>query len=168
MQADEIIALRMKKQFLLSPAPDERSALRHLCGLQSQFYGNALHALHIRCGRKPDEPLLLHTAVKTWMLRGTLHLIARDDLPLFLHEGRSHFLRPCDMMEDDEHLSAARKQLLAAHIVEACAAGHGGREELRAVCREAGMTAQEEQSAFNAWGGLLRALCENGTLVHAA
>lgn len=59
-------------------------------------------------------------------------------------------------------------QLSVAHIVEACAAGHGGREELRAVCREAGMTAQEEQSAFNAWGGLLRALCENGTLVHAA
>lgn len=71
-------------------------------------------------------------------------------------------------MDDDEHLSAARKQMLAAHIVEACAAGHGGREELRAVCREAGMTTQEEQSAFNAWGGLLRALCENGTLVHAA
>lgn len=42
------------------------------------------------------------------------------------------------------------------------------REELRALCRDNGMTYIEEESAFDPWGGLLRALCENGTLIHAA
>ena len=30
------------------------------------------------------------------------------------------------------------------------------------------MTPDEEQNAFDPWGGLLRALCESGTLGHTA
>lgn len=168
MTTSDIILARMARAHLLAPAGDERSVLRESCGLQAQFYGNCLHALRIHCGRLPDESILASHAVKTWTLRGTLHLVARDDLPLFLHEGRRHFLRPCDTLADDEQLSAARKRALAGCITARCAEGVCTREELRALCRESGMTAREEESAFNAWGGLLRALCENGTLLHAA
>ena len=71
-------------------------------------------------------------------------------------------------MENDDHLSAARKRELAAIILDAAQKGCGGREELRLLCREHGMTADEEQSAFDPWGGLLRALCESGVLCHTA
>ena len=71
-------------------------------------------------------------------------------------------------MSDDGRLSAARKRELAAIILDAAQKGCGGREELRLICREHGMTANEEQSAFDPWGGLLRALCESGTLCHTA
>ena len=168
MRSDEIRLLRMTRQHLFAPAWDELTVLRGLCGLQAQFYGNCLHALRLRCGHAPDEALLRSSAVKTWTLRGTLHLIALDDLPLFLYDGRSHFLRPCDTMADDDRLSAARKRELAAVILDAAAQGCGEREELRRLCREAGMTAREEESAFDAWGGLLRALCESGALCHVA
>lgn len=168
MQIDDILLLRMNRQYLFAPAKDEFTVLRGLCGLQAQFYGNCLHALRLRCGKAPDEDILRTSAVKTWTLRGTLHLIAQSDLPLFLYNGRSHFLRPCDTMENDDHLSAARKRELAAIILDAAQKGCGGREELRLLCREHGMTADEEQSAFDPWGGLLRALCESGVLCHTA
>ena len=160
MQIDDILLLRMNRQYLFAPAKDEFTVLCGLCGLQAQFYGNCLHALRLRCGKAPDEDILRTSAVKTWTLRGTLHLIAQSDLPIFLYDGRSHFLRPCDTMENDDHLSAARKRELAAIILDAAQKGCGGREELRLLCREHGMTADEEQSAFDPWGGLLRALCE--------
>ena len=98
MQIDDILLLRMNRQYLFTPAEDELTVLRGLCGLQSQFYGNCLHALRLRCGKATDEDILRTSTVKTWTLRGTLHLIALDDLPLFLYDGRSHFLRPCDTM----------------------------------------------------------------------
>lgn len=168
MQLDDIRLLRMNRQHLFVPAEDELTVLRSLCGLQAQFYGNCLHALRLRCGKAPGEDILRTSAVKTWTLRGTLHLIALDDLPLFLYDGRSHFLRPCDTMENDDHLSAARKRELAAVILDAAQSGCGDREELRLLCRGHGMTADEEQSAFDPWGGLLRALCESGVLCHTA
>ena len=168
MQPDELRAMRMARQYLFAPAKDELTVLRGLCGLQAQFYGNCLHALRLRCGKAPDEDILRTSAVKTWTLRGTLHLIAQGNLPLFLYDGRRHFLRPCDTMADDDRLSAARKRELSAVILDAAAHGCGEREELRLLCREHGMTAEEAQSAFDPWGGLLRALCESGALCHAA
>lgn len=119
MQIDDILLLRMKRQYLFAPAKDEFTVLRGLCGLQAQFYGNCLHALRLRCGKAPDEDILRTSTVKTWTLRGTLHLIAQSDLPIFLYDGRSHFLRPCDTMSDDSRLSAARKRELAAIILDA-------------------------------------------------
>ena len=116
MQIDDILLLRMNRQYLFAPAKDEFTVLCGLCGLQAQFYGNCLHALRLRCGKAPDEDILRTSAVKTWTLRGTLHVIALDDLPLFLYDGRSHFLRPCDTMENDDHLSAARKRELLSLI----------------------------------------------------
>ena len=168
MQLDDIRLLRMNRQYLFAPAEDELTVLQNLCGLQAQFYGNCLHALHLRCGRVPDENALLASSAKTWTLRGTLHLIALDDLPLFLYAGRSRFLRPCDTMADDDCLSSARKRELAAIILNAAQNGCCDREKLRLLCRECGMTETEEKSAFDAWGGLLRALCESGTLCHIA
>ena len=40
-------------------------------------------------------------------------------------------------MENDDHLSAARKRELAAIILDAAQSGCGGREELRLLCRGA-------------------------------
>lgn len=82
MQIDDMLLLRMNRQYLFTPAADELAVLRGLCGLQAQFYGNCLHALRLRCGKAPDEDILRTSTVKTWALRGTLHLIAQNDLPL--------------------------------------------------------------------------------------
>ena len=95
-----------------------------------------------------------------------MHLFSVDDLPLFLHEGRSHFLRPVDTLESDAYISADRKAYFADLIVDAISQGIDERKALKVVCEKAGMTESESKSLFDPWGGMIRALCEAGRICH--
>lgn len=151
----------LARQYLTVPGEPE-TVVRDLCGLQAQYLKNVCHGLRIRCGGLPED--WDAGLVKTWTLRGTVHVISEADLPLFLYRGRNHLLRPVDRLEDDEFVTAERKQIFAEEIVRQIEAGNGGRERLRDCCRALGMTEREEQSVFNPWGGTLRALAEQGTI----
>lgn len=160
MTLDDIRLRRLAGQHLLTPS-DTGTVVKDLCGVQAQYLSHALHALSIRCREVQTE-----TLIKTWTNRGTMHLIHADDLPLFLHQGRTHFLRPVDTLESDAFITAQRKEYFAAHILAAIPDGTGDRETLKALCREAGMTETESKSLFDPWGGILRALCEQGSICH--
>lgn len=160
MTPEEIKLRRLAGQHLLAPS-DTQTVSKDLCGVQAQFLSQALHSLSIRCGEVRTEGL-----VKSWTNRGTLHLFAAEDLPLFLHDGRTHFLRPVDTLGSDAYITADRKSYFAELIVEAVARGVGEREALKAICGKAGMTERESQSLFDPWGGTIRALCEAGRICH--
>ena len=160
MSLDEMKIRRLAGQHLLVHA-DTQTVVKDLCGLQAQFLGLALHGLSIRTDNVNTDGL-----VKSWTNRGTMHLFSIDDLPLFLHEGRTHFLRPVDTLESDAYISADRKAYFADLIVDAVAQGTDERDALKVVCEQAGMTESESQSLFDPWGGLIRALCETRRLCH--
>ena len=160
MTLEEIKLRRLAGQHLLTPA-DTQTVVKDLCGVQAQYLSHALHGLSIRCTEVNTDRL-----IKSWTNRGTMHLFSVDDLPLFLHEGRTHFLRPVDTLESDAYISADRKAYFADLIVDAIAQGIDEREALKAVCEKAGMTESESQSLFDPWGGTLRALCEAGRICH--
>ena len=160
MTLEEIKVRRLAGQHLLAPA-DTQAVVKDLCGVQAQFLGHALHGLSIRCDEVNTEGL-----VKSWTTRGTMHLFSVDDLPLFLHEGRTHFLRPVDTLGSDAYISSDRKAYFADLIVDAVSREIDEREALKAVCEKAGMTESESQSLFDPWGGTIRALCETGRLCH--
>ena len=160
MTLEEIKLRRLAGQYLLAAA-DTQTVVKDLCGVQAQFLSHALHGLSIRCDKVNTVGL-----VKSWTNRGTMHLFSVDDLPLFLHEGRKHFLRPVDTLESDAYISADRKAYFADLIVDAVAQGIDEREALKAVCEKAGMTDSESQSLFDPWGGTIRALCEAGRICH--
>ena len=160
MTLEELMLQRLAGQHLLAPA-DTQAVVKDLCGVQAQFLGHALHGLSIRCDEVNIDGL-----VKSWTNRGTMHLFSVDDLPLFLHEGRTHFLRPVDTLESDAYITADRKAYFADLIVDAVAQGIDEREALKAVCEKAGMTESESQSLFDPWGGTIRALCETGRICH--
>ena len=160
MTTEEIRLLRLSRQYLLTPA-DTQSVIRDLCGVQAQFLSHALHGLSIRCPEVQTDGL-----VKNWTIRGTMHLFSEADLPLFLHESRNHFLRPVDTLETDAFLSSDRKIYFADLILEAIGSGIEDREALKVVCARSGMTEAEEQSLFDPWGGIIRALCESGRICH--
>lgn len=160
MDREEIMLRQMKGQHLLQPVEGLRAA-GDLCGFQAQYVSNALHALRLRSGNSDSTGL-----VKSWTLRGTMHIFPERELPLFLHEGRSHYLRPCDTMEADEKTGKERKAYFARLVLDSVAEGIGEREMLRQRCFAAGMTEREEESLFNPWGGMLRALCEEGKLCY--
>lgn len=148
-------------QHLTCPAEQE-TVVRDLCGVQAQFLSAALHALAIRTGGAVEPEKL----VKSWTIRGTVHLFSPADLPLFLHEDRTHDLRPVDRMVGDEFITLERKEYFARLILEQLARGVSRREDLKAACFAAGMTGREGESVFNSWGGTLRALAETGKITH--
>ena len=160
MILEELKLRRLAGQHLLAPS-DTQTVVKDLCGVQAQFLSHALHGLSIRCPEVNTDGL-----IKSWTNRGTMHLFSADDLPLFLHEGRTHFLRAVDTLETDAYIDAARKSYFADLIVEAIAQGIDEREVLKAVCEKAGMTERESQSIFDPWGGTIRALCETGRICH--
>ena len=160
MTLEEIKLRRLTGQHLLTPS-DIQTVVKDLCGVQAQFLSHALHGLSIRCTEVNTEGL-----VKSWTNRGTMHLFSADDLPLFLHDGRTHFLHPVDTLESDAYITADRKAYFADLIVDVIAQGIDEREALKAVCEKAGMTESESQSLFDPWGGIIRALCEAGRICH--
>ena len=160
MTLEEIKLRRLAGQHLLAFA-DTQTVVKDLCGVQAQFLSHALHGLSIRCTEVNTDGL-----VKSWTNRGTMHLFSADDLPLFLHERRTHFLRPVDTLESDAYISADRKSYFADLIVDAVSQGIDEREALKIVCEQAGMTDSESQSLFDPWGGTIRALCETGRICH--
>lgn len=160
MTLEQIKLRRLGGQHFLYPS-DTQTVVQNLCGVQCQFLSHALHGLQLRCGEVATDHL-----IKTWTLRGTMHLIHTQDLPLFLHEGRSHFLRPVDTMQSDAYINTKRKVYFADLILDAVTQGADTRENLKNLCEAAGMTEVESKSLFDPWGGTIRALCESGRLCH--
>ena len=161
METHELLLLRLRNQHLLSPGSDPAA---DLCGLQAQFLRNALHALRIRSGK-----VFVDELVKTWTLRGTVHLIPERDLPLYIR----HCGGPEDICRSSWYQwtagrgqanTPAREAELARLAVEAIAAGIDEREALRLRLRERGMTEAEEARVFNPWGGMIAELANIGTL----
>lgn len=163
MTLEELMLRRLSAQFLLIPAAPAQVAAG-LCGLQAQFLRNAVHALRIR-----TDALSVAGLVKTWTLRGTVHLIPESDLPLYL--------RYCGTAEDvcesgwyrwtasRGHANPPeRERELARLTVSAITGGVDTREALRAHLRACGMTEAEEARAFDPWGGIISELAGLGVL----
>lgn len=163
MQMDELLALRLTRQHLLTPT-DTQSAASNLCGIQAQYLSHALHALRIRTGDSHTDGL-----IKTWTLRGTLHLIPEGDLPLyFSRQGTPEDV--CDTAwyrwsaKRGQAAEPARERYFAHLVCEHIVRGCDEREALRRICREAGMTETEEDAIFHSWGGVIAELAQLGLL----
>ncbi len=163
MELDELRLLRLHAQHLLSPVGAHQAA-SDLCGFQAQFLRNAVHALRLRSSALRTEGL-----VKTWTLRGTVHLLPEGDLPLFIRRcGKAD-----DVCESEWYRwrsgqgnapAPEREKLFAHRIVQGVAEGADDRESLRRLLQDAGMTPQEESHVFDPWGGLIRELAETGVI----
>ena len=167
MTKDEIKLRQVINQYLVTPAP-KIQVVRDLCGVQAQFMTNALHSLKIRCSDF-DEATVAEGLVKNWTVRGTVHVFAKEDLPLFLHCNNGADYRKNEWngysfwnQRDKWALTPERQKYLAQVILNALEKDSYTREELKEICREAGMTEPEESSMFDQWGGGVRELCERG------
>ncbi len=164
MTQHEIKMIRLARQYLTQPS-DRFTVLHGLCGIQAQFLSNARHALRIRCTDALPDDAWGEGLVKSWTLRGTMHIFAEDDLPLFLY-GAPHSLRPQDTLEEDPHITAERKRYFAQEILRLIREGVCEREALKRICLARGMTEEESASVFDQWGGTIRALAESGAICY--
>ncbi|WP_228010515.1 DNA glycosylase AlkZ-like family protein [Nonomuraea phyllanthi] len=82
----QILAWRLRRQFVSEGgASDAVAVARRLCGVQAQVASSARLAVAIRCGGPAHDEIdralwVDRTLVKTWIMRGTLHLVPSDTL----------------------------------------------------------------------------------------
>lgn len=167
MTNEEIKLRQLTNQYLVTPA-EKMTVVRNLCGIQSQFMGNALHSLKIRC-TDYEEATLKDGLVKNWTIRGTVHIFAEEDLPLFLHCNDGLDYRRNEWsgytfwnQREKWALTPERQQYLSDVILKSLETRSYTRDELKQICRDHGMTQPEEDSMFDQWGGGIRELCERG------
>jgi uncharacterized protein YcaQ len=157
-----------KKQNLVNVVDD-------VCGLHAQAAATPYLSLWNRVEAFEDglldEALYRDKAlVKVWCMRGTLHVIPSEDLPVynqalrtmwFEHHGR--FMRAPDYPPKEE-----RKKLIYPKIVEALAEKPLKRKELSAKVQALLKDdSKPYQRLFSGWGGILKETAYEGLTVHA-
>ena len=158
----EEIKFRQMSGLYLTEKGEKTAVVRDLLGLQAQFMTNAFHSLRLRCHDFNGDTSGL---VKNWTIRGTVHVFAEEDLGLFVRH--NHLSRDWSgytfwNRRDCWALTPERQGFFADIIIESVSEKSCTREELKELCRENGMTEDEESSMFDQWGGGIRELCERG------
>ena len=168
MTIEELKIRQLTNQYLLAPA-DKMTVVRDLCGVQAQFFPNAMHSLKLR-SNDYDEQTVRDGLVKSWSVRGTVHVFAESDLPLFIRCNNGECYRKNEWggytFWNNERrvwaLTPDRQRYFSDIIISAVSERAYTRDELKELCRAHGMEALEEDSMFEAWGGGIRELCERG------
>ena len=166
---EQALAWRMRRQYL-DPVGDHSVAdvVRRLCGIQSQVASMAELGVRVRrtTSKRGEVARALGEGrlIKTWAMRGTLHLLTPDDAGAFLSliaAGRS-WERPG--WERWFGLGPKHFQALRGVVREALADRPLTREELVvAITRRRGF-GQAAEALRSGWGTLLKPLAWQGDL----
>ncbi|MDQ6636363.1 MAG: winged helix DNA-binding domain-containing protein [Candidatus Dormibacteraeota bacterium] len=167
---NRVFAWRMLRQFLDRPmAVDTVDVVRRLCGVQAQVASSAELAVAVRRASpvRGDlaRALSARKLVKTWAMRGTLHVLPAEDAAAYLS-----LLAATKAWESAAWQRAFVDLAQLARITEAaCAALDGtvlSREELTAeIVNRTGDPSLGEQLS-SGWGAVLKPLAWQGYLCH--
>jgi hypothetical protein len=154
-----------------APAGSLLAVASHLCGLHAQVMSSAELTVWARVedlDRRAVQRALWEdrTLVKTWAMRGTLHLLPASELPLW-HAALSTSRRYLKPAAWQKYFGITLEEL--DRITEAIGAALDGRvitrEELaREVGRLTGSTAFGAKLAESSWGTMLRPAAFSGRL----
>jgi len=165
----QVHAFRLQRHHLARRAPKQHLAqvVGEIGGAQAQLMSAAELQIAARVDCKVDDVRQAlwkeKTLVKTWLMRGTLHLARAEDLPLFTAAmGRRWInVRPSWL----KFMNVTEKELweLVAHIGDAISDKPMTREELIAVVGK-GRSAHVRDVLKSGWGGMLKPAARNGKL----
>jgi Winged helix DNA-binding domain len=165
MRWEGVLAWRTERQHLARRAPAAAwlDVVSGICGLHAQVMSSAELSLRARVDDPPPLARSLwtdRTLVKTWAMRGTLHLLAAHELALYV--GAQAALKPrteTPAWLRHHGLTAGRAQALLERVPAALRAGPLTREEL---AERAG-----EPKLLGGYGDLLKPVAFRGELVFA-
>lgn len=162
-------AFRLERQHLNGRVPRDQTVevARRLCGVHAQVLSSADLILWARVrGHRPDalgDALWEERSlVKTWLMRGTLHLVPADDLPLYVGalDNRGEY-QPVWLRAFK--VTAAQMERLIEAVGEALDGDCLTREELvEAVGPRVGMTLAKRLRS--GWGEFLKPAARRGAL----
>ena len=177
LSIEKVTRLYLTKHHLLKKAKKNQlvKVVNDVCGLHAQALLTPYLSLRSRVenfeNAQLDQALYNDkTMVKTWCMRGTLHVIPSEDLPIynkalkrmwFEHHGR--YMRAPDWPSAEE-----RKKVIHPRILEVLAGEPIKRKELNAkVQLLLKNDALPYERIFSGWGGILKETAYEGLTVHA-
>lgn len=168
---DQVLARRLTAHRLDASAPAELvSLVRRLCGVHAQLGSAAEAAVWLRTGGATGPAEVRQalaadrTLVKTWAMRGTLHLLPAADLPTWTAAlGTRTFARPPSWYEY-HRVTAEDMAVLEATVPGVLSGTPMTRQQLAAaVVAESGQ-AHLGTVLLSGWGALLKPLAARGQL----
>jgi hypothetical protein len=168
---DQVLARRVAAHHLDVPATDGLVPLvRRLCGVHAQLGSAAEAAVWLRTGGAVGPAEVRHalatdrTLVKTWAMRGTLHLLPAADLPTWTAAlGTRRFARPRSWYEY-HGVTAEDVALLEATVPGVLTGTPMTREQLAAAVLARSGQAHLETVLLSGWGALLKPMAARGQL----
>jgi len=177
LSPETVTQLYLAKHHLLQKAPkkDLIHVVEDVCGLHAQAATTPYLSLWSRVENFNDSLLdealyKSKSLVKTWVMRGTLHIIPSFDLPVynralkrmwFEHHGR--YMRAPDWPSREE-----RRNVIYPRILEALAQESLKRKDLNARMRSLLKDdSKPYDRLFSGWGGILKETAYEGLTVHA-
>ncbi|MEV0229742.1 winged helix DNA-binding domain-containing protein [Nonomuraea sp. NPDC050786] len=172
----QILAWRLRRQFVSEPdAPDAVAVARRLCGVQAQVASSAQLAVAVRRAT-PDHGEIDRalwsdrTLAKTWIMRGTLHLVPSDTLADYC--AALSTLRFWEKGSWQRGHGVTADEIAA--IIDAVPRALGGAADVRALTREELVDAvvavtgdaHLREALGSGWGALLKPLSRLGELCY--
>jgi Winged helix DNA-binding domain len=139
-----------------------------LCGVQAQVLSYAALAIWARVEgitmQDVQDALWKHRSlVKTWCMRGTLHLLAASDLPIYVAARKMNLVIKTDWLTPDIGVEE-RKRIVGA-IHDALDGRVLTRQRLaEEVAERLGLSASVRKHMLSGWGNLLHPAAEQGYL----
>ena len=168
----QISAFRLKRHHLADRARAEVFAVcRDVCGIQAQVMSAAELALCTRVeGLSPHDVHSAlwqdHTLVKTWAMRGTIHLLAARELPLYVAaRDWQHTTSWSNYFAEFGLTTSAQQEAFLSAIPHVLEQGPLTRPQLAdAVASHTGMAQARDFMLSESWGTPLKPAAYRGDL----
>jgi hypothetical protein len=146
--------------------PDPAYIVSRICGAQAQV----MSAAEMSIGTRVEDMTASHVRhallkerriIKTWAMRGTLHLLAAEDLPLYISALGHHLKESVASWLDRRGLDHRASDKISEAILDALEAGPLTRKELASgVCGLLGT--QATKWIEHSWGGVVKCTAFEG------
>jgi hypothetical protein len=171
---ERVLGWRMQRQFLADrDGPDTVAVTRRLAGVQAQVPSSAAQAIAVRLPAGSaddvgvDDARRRGTLLRTWAMRGTLHLLAAEDAPAVL--SLLGAARTWDKGAwQREYATSAQMTALEAAVLDVLGGGAVlSREDLVAALIDHSIETGLVEALRSGWGMVLKPLAWQGLLCHA-
>lgn len=168
----QILTWRLTRQFVAGPGGSGAVAIaRRLCGVQTQVASSAQLAVALRSARPAageiDTALWAdRTLAKTWVMRGTLHLVPSDELPAYCSALSTLRFWEKGSWQRGHGVTAAEIGAVIESVPQALGDRPLTREELVDAVVEVTGDAHLREALSSGWGALLKPLSRLGELCY--
>ena len=165
---DQALSWRVGQQMLRQPLSDPVRVVAALGGVQAQVASSALQVTAIRASSRPDlDDLLWHrrTLVKTWAMRGTLHLLPSKEFRRWVAVMRQRPQRITPGWEKYHGVSASQLEAITVAIAEVMSDEPMTREEMTVAVIDATGDTALGAALKSGWSQVLKPAAHQGLLI---